>query len=187
MRNIIFRQLHLTVVVRNIIFRQLLRHWLCKSTSSGNFSVTEVLQNIFTKLLRHRCSAEHLHETSPSLVFCRTSSGNFSVTGVVQTNIFTKLLRHWCSAEHLHETSPVTGVVQTNILRQLLTLVLCGPQYRMTFAHDIDCLYISTSYLISHPNTKKKKKKNSVALARKRTMPTGRPPLVGEVRANFCG
>jgi hypothetical protein len=32
---------------------------------------------------------------------------------------------------------------------------------------------------------KTKKKKNSVALARKRTMPTERPPLVGEVSANF--
>jgi hypothetical protein len=28
---------------------------------------------------------------------------------------------------------------------------------------------------------------NSVALVRKRTLPTERPPLVGEVRANFCG
>jgi hypothetical protein len=29
-------------------------------------------------------------------------------------------------------------------------------------------------------------KTNSVALARKRTIPTERPPLVGEVTANFC-
>jgi hypothetical protein len=28
---------------------------------------------------------------------------------------------------------------------------------------------------------------NSVALVRKRTTPTERPPLVGEVSANFCG
>jgi hypothetical protein len=27
----------------------------------------------------------------------------------------------------------------------------------------------------------------SVALVRKRTIPTERPPLVGEVSANFCG
>jgi hypothetical protein len=31
------------------------------------------------------------------------------------------------------------------------------------------------------------KKKNSVALVRKRTILTVRPPLVGEVSANFCG
>jgi hypothetical protein len=31
------------------------------------------------------------------------------------------------------------------------------------------------------------KKKNSVALVRKRTTPAERPPLVGEVSANFCG
>jgi hypothetical protein len=30
-------------------------------------------------------------------------------------------------------------------------------------------------------------KLNSVALVRKRTIPTERPPLVGEVSANFCG
>jgi hypothetical protein len=30
-------------------------------------------------------------------------------------------------------------------------------------------------------------KLNSVALVRKRTMPTERPPLVDEVSANFCG
>jgi hypothetical protein len=29
-------------------------------------------------------------------------------------------------------------------------------------------------------------KKNSVAVVRKRTIPTERPPLVGEVSANFC-
>jgi hypothetical protein len=28
---------------------------------------------------------------------------------------------------------------------------------------------------------------NSMALVRKRTIPTERPPLVGEVSANFCG
>jgi hypothetical protein len=30
-------------------------------------------------------------------------------------------------------------------------------------------------------------KLNSVALVRERTVPTERPPLVGEVNANFCG
>ena len=32
-----------------------------------------------------------------------------------------------------------------------------------------------------------KKKLNSVALVRERTIPTERPPPVGEVSANFCG
>jgi hypothetical protein len=31
------------------------------------------------------------------------------------------------------------------------------------------------------------KRNNSVALARKTTIPTERPPLVAEVSANFCG
>jgi hypothetical protein len=34
---------------------------------------------------------------------------------------------------------------------------------------------------------KKLKKLNSVALVRERTIPTERPPPVGEVSANFCG
>ena len=33
----------------------------------------------------------------------------------------------------------------------------------------------------------KTKKLNSVALVRERTIPTERPPPVGEVSANFCG
>jgi len=33
----------------------------------------------------------------------------------------------------------------------------------------------------------KTKKLNSVALVRERTIPTERPPQVGEVSANFCG
>jgi hypothetical protein len=34
---------------------------------------------------------------------------------------------------------------------------------------------------------KTKTKLNSVAVVRKRTIPTERPPLVGEVSANLCG
>ena len=34
---------------------------------------------------------------------------------------------------------------------------------------------------------KTKTKLNSVALVRERTIPTERPPPVGEVSANFCG
>jgi hypothetical protein len=36
-------------------------------------------------------------------------------------------------------------------------------------------------------NKKLKLKLNSVALVRKRTIPTERPPLDGEVSANLCG
>jgi hypothetical protein len=33
----------------------------------------------------------------------------------------------------------------------------------------------------------KKREKNSMVCVRERTIPTERPPLVGEVIANFCG
>ena len=42
----------------------------------------------------------------------------------------------------------------------------------------------------THPCMKEmpyKTKLNSVALVRERTIPTERPPPVGEVSANFCG
>jgi hypothetical protein len=43
-------------------------------------------------------------------------------------------------------------------------------------------------YHFEHPVIDGNKKKlNSVALVRKRTIPTERPPLVGEVSANLCG
>jgi hypothetical protein len=38
-----------------------------------------------------------------------------------------------------------------------------------------------------HYNLQKTKKLNSLALVRERTISTERPPLVGEVSANFCG
>jgi hypothetical protein len=47
-------------------------------------------------------------------------------------------------------------------------------------------LYFNAVTTASNANIKSKQKKNSVALVRKRTMPTEGPPLVGEVIANFC-
>jgi hypothetical protein len=37
------------------------------------------------------------------------------------------------------------------------------------------------------PNEDSRQAKNSVVLVRERTIPTERPPLVGEVIDNFCG
>jgi hypothetical protein len=47
-----------------------------------------------------------------------------------------------------------------------------------------DILYVIYFHLTC---VKMKKKNNSVAVVRKRTIPTERPPLVGEVGANLCG
>jgi hypothetical protein len=44
-------------------------------------------------------------------------------------------------------------------------------------------LFYDVRMLIIH----KTKKLNSMALVRERTVPTERPPPVGEVSANFCG
>jgi len=44
-----------------------------------------------------------------------------------------------------------------------------------------------SSYLPAYENGTPNKTTNSVALVRTRTIPTERPPSVGEVSANFCG
>jgi hypothetical protein len=46
----------------------------------------------------------------------------------------------------------------------------------LSFKLILFVIYLLT-YLVTH----------SMALVRKRTIPTDRPPLVGEVSANFCG
>jgi hypothetical protein len=51
---------------------------------------------------------------------------------------------------------------------------------------NIVCAEIS-SQLQAQLQDISEEKKNSVALVRERTIPTERPPPVGEVSANFCG
>jgi hypothetical protein len=48
---------------------------------------------------------------------------------------------------------------------------------------DLEDIHINTRIIL----IKKQRKTNSVALVLKRTIPTERPPLVGEVSANFSG
>jgi len=54
------------------------------------------------------------------------------------------------------------------------------------FSNDRTIQYANrgTPYVVIY---KTKTKLNSVALVRERTIPTERPPPVGEVSANFCG
>jgi hypothetical protein len=71
-----------------------------------------------------------------------------------------------------------------------LAQFICAPQFFKTpsglcghtvhyFPHVREYAYLSA--------WKNEKKKHSVALVRERTIPAERPPLVGEVNANFCG
>jgi hypothetical protein len=52
---------------------------------------------------------------------------------------------------------------------------------------DFNARSISDSGLKDNPYHLTKTKLNSVALVRERTIPTQRPPPVGEVTVNFCG
>jgi hypothetical protein len=61
----------------------------------------------------------------------------------------------------------------------LLELKLNGTHQLLVYADNMNLLGESIDTI------KKMKTKNFVALVRKRTIPTERPPLVGEVSANF--
>jgi len=47
--------------------------------------------------------------------------------------------------------------------------------------------YHPVAVVIMHAHKYEIKKLNSVAVVREQTIPTERPPPVGEVSANFCG
>ena len=81
--------------------------------------------------------------------------------------------------------------VEKSVFFNPLNRILGGPQGRSQLVGNEKnlCLCLWSKSVV---NTRlfdlyEKKKKNSVALVRKRTIPTKRPPPVGEVSANFCG
>jgi hypothetical protein len=52
---------------------------------------------------------------------------------------------------------------------------------------DLSSDYAKSNLIMGNSKNNSRHIKKSVALARERTIPTKRPPLVGEVSANFCG
>ena len=62
---------------------------------------------------------------------------------------------------------------------------ICGR--KLSWPVLISCSFIYLNELRDTKNKSQRQKKNSVALVRERTIPTERPPPVGEVSANFCG
>ena len=64
------------------------------------------------------------------------------------------------------------------------TNVLCPAEQ---FHNTIVSVIVTTSIRLRLKCDGTKLKLNSVALVRERTIPTKRPPPVGEVSANFCG
>ena len=67
----------------------------------------------------------------------------------------------------------------------LFCTVLCGPVLHCsTLPPGINPFAVNNN---NNNNNNNKLKLNSVALVRERTIPTERPPPVGEVSANFCG
>jgi hypothetical protein len=63
-----------------------------------------------------------------------------------------------------------------------ITELKCESSYVLMRQHNIQCIYV-----VSGVVRRADSKLNSVALVRERTIPTERPPPVGEVSANFCG
>jgi hypothetical protein len=73
----------------------------------------------------------------------------------------------------------------TFICNWLSNLMSCGSALnditgRQMETHTCELLYVSTGLMLCH-------KKTPWLLVRKWTIPTERPPLVGEISANFCG
>jgi hypothetical protein len=89
--------------------------------------------------------------------------------------------RKW---EGLHGRGWAGGcVAETGVSRLQLTSRCVLRIHYQTLLHltNIHTIEIGKTQLLD-----KTKKLNSVALVRKRTIPTERPPHVGEVNANFC-
>jgi hypothetical protein len=85
-------------------------------------------------------------------------------------------------------TSPFSSTVPLPHLHDIPVIPLQGPPFFHFFPlATTGFLFFTLSLLGSHDHSHWKKKLNSLALVRERTIPTERPPLVGEVSANFCG
>jgi hypothetical protein len=70
-----------------------------------------------------------------------------------------------------------------------MTNIINGPIENIEVKRPVRTLYfyMFEFVLLIHFGLFFDKNKNSVALVRERTIPTERPPPVGEVSANFCG
>ena len=83
---------------------------------------------------------------------------------------------------------------QTHSLDRAATAIANTPaadtKVNLTFRHSAPCI-LGQAFHYSTENAfcifNQQIKKKSVALVRMRTIPTERPPPVGEVSANFCG
>jgi hypothetical protein len=69
-----------------------------------------------------------------------------------------------------------------HVSQRTVYFIYCGNGGASSTVSDVDHYVITVNLLYS-----KLKKLNSVAVVRKRTISTERPPLVGEVSANLCG
>jgi len=94
-------------------------------------------------------------------------------------------------AYNLHEVTILPNALCSLICYYILTHAVFLPQVRVIFdVMTSICLMLNhrrPTELRAWPYPISTQKKNSVALVRTRTIPTERPPPVGEVSANFCG
>ena len=123
-------------------------------------------------------------------VSCCYYTLRFTVTNINSNTMFL-VARLLCSTQNqfrsVHHTefvtikiSPVNGGKMTAVL-SFVTFIVRNPAGSWISSpflmREMKCLYLNTNQI----------KLNSVALVRERTIPTERPPPVGEVSANFCG
>jgi len=89
---------------------------------------------------------------------------------------------HKCHCVEMNTNQSITILAP-----ELFFLILAHPVYKMWIIQEQNTLELWNKLHSEEKKTESILKLNSVALVRTRTIPTERPPQVGEVSANFCG
>jgi hypothetical protein len=88
---------------------------------------------------------------------------------------------------HCRQSMPRQMLAALGSSEHLFKVWLKIRDVRIETSWQIFMASINHVYHVIYIRITETKKLNSVALVCKRTIPTERPPLVGEVSANFCG
>jgi hypothetical protein len=120
-------------------------------------------------------------------------AGLFSRFSVLRCPAHMQILR-WADSpcKESYHVSKYTYIVAEKSVNLKHPLVLMGvfrfkPASQFVRRTASQLCELCTEHGGSQLETKTNKQTNSVALVRRRTIPTERPPLLGEVSANFCG
>jgi hypothetical protein len=105
---------------------------------------------------------------------------------VIKRTTFMELLGSLpCSVEHAIRVGWMHSTSLHSLSLRLILILFSHPH--LCIPHFVTKCFYTFSNSAVHATCPGHLKKNSVVLVRKRSIPTERPPHVGEVSANFCG